>query len=301
MTTAGVTDLANVVLILGSFTGVPDLLDLSENARYEFTPPNNGTDLNEDWKRTDLELKPTPPFAALCFGEHLYTPQGWVVGSSNDADACDLRLAETNKTGISRRHFIIDIHPNTLNPRLTVLSTGTVRMIGKGRTMILGSGDSLEIPEMVTVDLGAVSFKAWRPKLSVGEQKRYKTGARRFCQHAVAALPKYFPPLSSPPETITSNVRCGRDGAVYVNKGMFTGKGRTASVMMVEERASGELFGAKEPYYKANDDPGRVRTRWEDLKREYENIIKLEHVSMPLTRSLRMLMNPLVATHCEGR
>lgn len=94
----------------------------------------------------------------------------------------------------------------------------------------------------------------------------------------MTSIPKYFPSLKSQPETVTSNVRYGRNNAVYVSQG-FEAEGMSASVMMVEERTSGEIFGAKEPFYRINDDPETVRKRWEELSKEFENIIKLDHVS----------------------
>ena len=53
----------------------------------------------------------------------------------------------------------------------------------------------------------------------------------------------------------------------------------SASVMMVEEWTSGEILGAKELYCRVNDDAGAVRKRWEELTKEFENIIKLDHLS----------------------
>jgi hypothetical protein len=41
--------------------------------------------------------------------------------------------------------------------------------------------------------------------------------AQDWSKEAVAALPKYFPPLNSQPETVTSNIRYGRNNTVYVN------------------------------------------------------------------------------------
>lgn len=50
------------------------------------------------------------------------------------------------------------------------------------------------------------------------------------------------------------------------------------SGMMVRERTTGKIFGAREPYYKSNDDQDAARKRWEALRREYEYIIQLDHV-----------------------
>lgn len=279
MATTGVVDLAKIVLILGSFDGAPNILELSENSRYEFTPPGSDIDPQTNWKGGQSEQqKLKAPFLRLTFGEHLYSPEGWVAGSLTDTDACDLQLAENNQTGISRRYFKIDIDPRTRDPRLTVLSTKTLRLTDGDHTIVRGQGESLQISRPVTIDLGAVNFRAWRPKLTTAQDRLYRQRALNFSREVMASMPKYFPSLKSQPETVTSNVRYGRNNAVYVNKG-FEAKGMSASVMMVEERTSGKIFGAKESYYRINDDPGTVRKRWEELSREFENIVKLDHVS----------------------
>lgn len=279
MATTGVVDLANIVLILGSFKGASNILELSENSRYEFTPPGSDVDPQANWKGGQSEQQELKaPFLCLTFGEHLYSPEGWVAGSSADTDACDLQLAKNNQAGISRRYFIIDIDPNTGDPRMTVLSTKTLRLIDGDHVVVRGQGESLQISRPVTMDLGAVSFRAWRPKLTPTQVRLYRKRALNFSRELMDSMPKYFPSLESQPDTVTSNVRYGMNNAVYVNTGVET-KGMSASVMMVEERTSGEIFGAKEPYYSINDDHGTVRKRWEELNREFKNIIKLDHVS----------------------
>lgn len=277
MATTGVVDLANIVLILGSFDGAPNILELSENSRYEFTPLGSDVDPQANWKGGQSEQqKLKAPFLCLTFGEHLYSPEGWVAGSSADTDACDLQLAENNQTGISRRYFKIDIDPSTRDPRVTGLSKKALRIIDGDRTVVRGQGEYLQISRPVTIDLGAVSFRAWRPKLKTAQDRLYRKRALDFSRELMDSAPKYFPPLESQPDTVTSNVRYGMNDAVYVNKGVEA-KGMSASVMMVEERTSGEIFGAKEPYYSINDDHGTVRRRWEELSREFKNIIKLDH------------------------
>ncbi|KAL7935159.1 kinase-like domain-containing protein [Trichoderma chlorosporum] len=93
---------------------------------------------------------------------------------------------------------------------------------------------------------------------------------------AVLALPKYIPSLKSAPETTTSNVRYGPYDKVYVSQG-YRLTGSSASVLLVQERNSGESYAAKEPYYKLSDDPGTRRSRWEMLNKEYEYILRLDH------------------------
>ncbi|RBR04170.1 uncharacterized protein FIESC28_11619 [Fusarium coffeatum] len=268
-------DLAGVVLFLGSFTGVDDIVSLSDNERYHFSPPATA---GAGWKGRKLTQEPKGPFLCLTFGRHLFSPEGWVFGSSSDPDICDVQLAKDNSTGISRRHFRIDTEPRTGSPRITVLSrSGVVRLVDQGRVLSLERDKSTEISRMVTLDLGAVSFVVWRPELTEAEQRRYAAQALKWSKEVVAAIATYIPPLNSQPETVTSNVRYGKNNAVYVNEGGVEGRGMTASVMRIYERTSGLVYGAKEPYYKVSDDFGKVRSRWEELKREFDNIAKLDH------------------------
>ncbi|SPJ75439.1 uncharacterized protein FTOL_05170 [Fusarium torulosum] len=267
-------DLANVVLFLGSFTGVDDIVALSENKRYQFWPPVTCT----RWKGRRPAEEPIGPFLCLKFEDHLFSPEGWVFGSLPDPDKCDLQLSKDNSTGISRRHFRIDTDPTTRFPRLTVLSaSGTVRIVDQSRKLSLARDKSTEISRMVKIDLGAVSFLVWRPDLNQAEQRRYDGRALKWSREAVAAVPTYFPALNSQPETASSNIRYGKNNAVYVNLGGVEGRGMTASVMQVEERTSRRVYGAKEPYFKVSDDFGKVRSRLEGLKREFDNVVKLKH------------------------
>lgn len=240
MTITNAVDLANVVLIFGSFVGVSNILELSENSRYEFTPPNSDADPLTNWKGGQPEgQEPQPRFLCLTFGMHLFSPDGWVVGSHADTDQCDLQLAENNKTGISRRYFRIDIDPKTCNPRVVVLSAKTLRIIDGDRTVVCRQGQPMQISRPVTVDLGVVGFRAWRPKLTNAEDRLYWQRASKYNQEVMASMPKYIPSIKSQPVTITSNVRYGRNDAVYINKLGIEGKGMSASVMMVEERDIG--------------------------------------------------------------
>ncbi|GAO17423.1 uncharacterized protein UV8b_06032 [Ustilaginoidea virens] len=264
-------DFAKIVLILGSFVGVDGILGLSENSRYAFHPP-----ADDAWKGGQTqELK--PPFLCLVFGEHLFDPLGWVVGSDGDSDKCDLQVAETNQTGISRRLLRVDISPVTHNPRITVLSSRTIRLRDGENVLICRTGEPTEFSRPVTIDLGAVTFRAWCPNRTAIEKMGYRRWAKEFSQDILGAVPKYIPSIQSQPETATHNIRCGKHGAVYVNEWGGGGRGMSASVMMVKEIRTGKIFGAKEPYYKTNDDHDAARKRWEALRREYEYIIQLGH------------------------
>ncbi|KAI5862315.1 hypothetical protein GGS23DRAFT_605630 [Durotheca rogersii] len=175
------------------------------------------------------------PLLCLAFGEHIFSPEGWILGSAADTDTCDLQLAKDNTTGISRRHFRIDTHPITCNPRLTVLFAGAIRLVDEDCMVSLCQGRSIDISRMATIDFGAITT----------EDEMYRRKALDWSREVLASLPRSFPPLNA--------------------------KGTTASVMLVEERISGAVFGAKEPYYNTNGDFGKVRNRWEELRREYEN------------------------------
>ncbi|KAF6528008.1 hypothetical protein HZS61_008310 [Fusarium oxysporum f. sp. conglutinans] len=161
----------------------------------------------------------------------------------------------------------------------------------QSRVLTLTWGKSAEIFGIVTIDLGAVSFRVWRPDLTVTEQRRCDDKALKWCKEAVAAVAAvatYFPPLHCPPETITSNIRYGKNNAVYVNEGGVEERGMTASVMCIKERTSGLVYGAKEPYFKVSDDFGKVRSRWEELKKEFDNVAALDHPH--IVRAIELVM-----------
>ncbi|KAL7920049.1 hypothetical protein ACQKWADRAFT_169314 [Trichoderma austrokoningii] len=107
----------------------------------------------------------------------------------------------------------------------------------------------MEITSPVVFDLGGIEFQAWRPKLTPAEARVYRQKAMTFSKEAVLALPRYFPPLKSAPKTMSSNIRYGPNNWVYVYRG-HSGSGASASVMLVQERSSGNIFAAKQPYYK---------------------------------------------------
>ncbi|ODA80861.1 hypothetical protein RJ55_03821 [Drechmeria coniospora] len=90
--------LSKVVLILGSFVGVDDILTLSENSRFEL--PTITGDVSRKGAQFDEEDL-TPPFICLTLGQHLFDPLGWVFGSDGDSDQCDIQLAEDNQTGVT--------------------------------------------------------------------------------------------------------------------------------------------------------------------------------------------------------
>lgn len=276
MSTTTSADLANVVLFLANFEGGSNtnIIHLSGNKDFEFKPPSKDADPNAAWLG-DLSKEPTPPILCLKFGKNMFSSEGWVGGSASDTDVADVQLAPDNSTGVSRRHFRIDINPLTYHPRVTVLSRN-LRLLIEGKRIQLLENNDIEIISSAIFDLGAIKFHAWRPKLTLAEARAYRQEAITFSKEAVLALPKYFPPLKSAPETITSNVRYGPSDKVYVYR-RDSGKGASASVMVVAERSSGKLFAAKEPYYKVSDNAGKRRERWEMLNKEYKCILGLDH------------------------
>jgi hypothetical protein len=108
MPTSSNVDLSRIVLLFSNIVGTEKILELSDNIRYEFQPPEGNDDGAANWSGNQSE-KPDPPFLALKFGEHMYSPQGWVFGSSDDTDKCDVQLAKDNTTGVSRQHLRIDL------------------------------------------------------------------------------------------------------------------------------------------------------------------------------------------------
>ncbi|OAA34638.1 Protein kinase-like domain protein [Metarhizium rileyi] len=237
MSTPTPIDFTDIVLLLANFTGVDDILELSNNLTYSFTPPSNAEDPNAAWLG-QLRDKPKGHILCLKFGEHIFSAEGWVFGSAPDTDAADVQLALDNRTGVSKRHFRIDINPLSCYPRVTVLSRSLkLGVQDEAEPVTLTANQDTTITSPTTFDAYGGTFLAWQPKLTTSQTRVYRQKAFKFCQEAVGAIPRYFPPIESGPETITSN----------------------------------------EPYYKVSDNPGVRKSRWEELKQEYENLFRLDH------------------------
>jgi hypothetical protein len=102
-------DLTDIVLLLADFTGVDDILKPSNNSAYSFAPPSNAEDPSAAWLG-QLSAVPKGPFLCLKFGQDMFSAEGWVFGSAPDTDAADIQLSIDNSTGVSKRHFRIDIN-----------------------------------------------------------------------------------------------------------------------------------------------------------------------------------------------
>ena len=96
MADSGTWCLSSIVLLLGHIVGTEKILELSENAKYAFRPPEDNGDGLGSWIGKQLG-EPTAPILALMFRKHMYSPQGWVLGSSDDTDQCDIHSLETTK------------------------------------------------------------------------------------------------------------------------------------------------------------------------------------------------------------
>ena len=276
MTGSGTIDYSNVVLILGNFVGADGILRWSDNSRFEFTPPVTESSWKGD-QSSDQELK--PPFLYFKIGENLFDPRGWTLGSHADSDACDLQIATTNQTGISRQACRIDISPQTHQPRVTQLSDRQIRIYGPSLIRCKPGLPQL-LPGSATIDMGTVKFRVWTPKRTATEDSQYRTKARQYSKDIMGSIPKRLPSLQSHKKTSAESVRYGTNGTVYVVDGQGThGKGAHASVMKVKSIGTGECFGAKEPYFKISDNADIARQRFEALRMEYTHIKHLDHVS----------------------
>ncbi|OAA65115.1 Calcium/calmodulin-dependent protein kinase type IV [Akanthomyces lecanii RCEF 1005] len=274
MTSSGTIDYSNVVLILGNFDGADEILDWSDNSRFKFTPPVAGCSWRGD-QPSEQELK--APFLCLKIGENLFDPRGWILGSHGDSDACDLQLATTNQSGISRLACRIDIDPKTHKPRVTQLSNRPFHIYGPS-LLRCQPGVPQVLPSPATMNFGAVHFRVWTPKRTATEASQYRTKARKYSEDIMGSIPKPLPSLPSHKKTSADSVRFGADGAVYVVDGHGThGRGAHASVMKVKKIGTGEYFGAKEPYFKISDNPDIARDRFETLRTEYNHIKRLDH------------------------
>ncbi|KAK2590479.1 hypothetical protein QQS21_011839 [Conoideocrella luteorostrata] len=276
MADTNAVDFSKVVLILGNFVGADGILDWSDNSRFHFNPSANTAGMS--WKggqSNEQELK--PPFLRLVMGEDLFDPAGWVLGSHHDSDICDLQIAKTNQTGISRQACRVDISPHTHRPRVTRLSDRAIRIHGQA-TIPVKRGLPQELQGPVIIDLGAVKFRAWTPERTAAETARYKERARSYSKDIMGSLPKRLPSILSHDETSAEYVRYGANNAVYVVEGQgMQGKGAHASVMKVKNVSTGEFFGAKEPFYKISDNADTARKRFEALRMEYMHIKHLDH------------------------
>ena len=207
----------------------------------------------------------------------MYSAKGWIVGSSDDPDKCDLQVAKDSQTGISGRHFRIDVAPYTHCPRLKVLSKNSLRIYAPGgHTITLNQGESLEILSAVQIDLGKVAMRAWRPSLSSQEGPRYKRNADKFSEDFLDGFGRIPLRLDATPIS-TSDIRFGLKDAVY-KPGETVGTGMLTSVIKVEELRSGSIFAAKVPHYRTSDGVSVIRERWESVMGEYQNLVQLKHV-----------------------
>ncbi|OAP54020.1 hypothetical protein AYL99_11780 [Fonsecaea erecta] len=275
MATNSDEDLPNIVLLFSDIVGPDEIPELSENARYEFSPSKGNENTLANWSRNQPE-EPTPPFLALVFGKHMYSPQGWVFGSSDDTDVCDVQLAKDNTTGISRQHFRIDISPSSNCPRLTNLSNKLIKLYVDGMELPRAKGQSEDIPSSVTIHVGEVTMKAWRPTLSHQEEICYRRNAERFSAEILDSLPRAIGPNAT--QTSTVIVRFGSNNTVYRREDeAAVGTGSFASVMKVKELGSKKIFAAKVPHHKLSDPASTARKRWESLTAEFQNIVELQH------------------------
>ena len=246
MTTTKDVDPSHIVLLLGTFVGLDNILDLSDNQRYDFHPPEGNVGGLANWKGDQADQL-TAPFLSLVFGEHMFSPQGWVLGSLDDSNKCDLQVAKDNTTGVSRRHLRVDLSPDMHNPRLTVLSTNPVQIHVGDCMVILTQGQSLDIISAVTIDLGEVRMMAWCPTLSYEEKQRYHRNAEKFSEEFLDALLK-IPVSLSATSTSTFDLRFRRNNSVYRWE-ETTSTSSFATVMKVKKLHSQKIFAANVPHF----------------------------------------------------
>ena len=276
------TDLSRYVLILGNFTSLRNVAQLSENYRYIFSPPKD----NDNWKGAMLG-EVHEPFLALEFEKDMYTPDGWMIGSSDDTDRCDIQIAMVgDKSGISRQHLRIDLDVESKCPRLTQFTARnplavTVHEKDGDRKLLLTQKKSVKIDTQapITVNFGTSSFQAWRPILTSPEQIRiYRQRLEKHFKNYFDTMP-IFPSTKPLSGTETLLVRFGQDGAVYKREAEL-GKGTHGTVFRVVEATSGETYAAKEPYFKASDSGATLVNRYKRLEAEYDKLIELKHVRL---------------------
>lgn len=269
--------LCNIVLIFAIIDGdkefVNDFVKISENQRYRFTPPDSDHDPEALWKGGQSSV-PQGPLFCLQFGENMFSPRGWVAGS-DDSDDCDLRLTRDNRSGISRQHFRIDINPIGRCPRINVLSRNMIRLRGdNGYELDLVRSQYENITSPITLDTGVVVIRAWPPKLTKEGKKHYEENVKRFRYDLMKAQP-----VNPASHAGTSDVKFAVSGAVYKKIEGFSSGGSFGSVHKVIDLQTKNVFAAKVPHYKLSDGPDVNWKRWELLRNEFENMVKLKHVS----------------------
>ena len=275
------SDLASFVLLFNNFQGTDDVEALSENARYQLHPPSH--DETAFW-RGQGSSKCLGPLFGLRFGEYMYSPMGWTLGSSNQEDVCDFQLATSNQTGVGTKAINVDVEPFTNRARIKVLSHNPVRVHveqnrpKRKRIVTLEQGQSLDIDETVVIDLGLVTFRAWRPLLPAELEAEYRRNVKQFNEDVLAAIPRLPLNLDSNGAS-TLTMRFGKDNACYkVDDPTQTRWGGFASVHKVRELRSKKVFAAKEPYYHINESPATSRKHLEALTGEFELQSKVPHV-----------------------
>ncbi|KAF2158472.1 hypothetical protein M409DRAFT_38227 [Zasmidium cellare ATCC 36951] len=277
------TDLSVFVVIFGNITGSTNFAKIPTNKRYEFCRPQSSEGPQAEWRGAQT-CKLFGPFLGLAFGENMFSPDGWILGSSDDPDVCDIQLAKDNRSGISRRHLRIDLSPGSHNPRFTNISKNPVQVHvdaderKRDRTVVLNQTDSLELTSPITIDLGEITFRVWQPSLSASGKRNYRANAEKFSKEFMESLPRPSGYTDPSVGASTFHVRLGQHKAVYKLEQTGTSSAGTfASVMRVNELHSGEVFAAKVPHFKMADSAGLVRKRWESLTQEFKNLASLRH------------------------
>lgn len=272
-------DLSTIVLLVGNIRGADGIAQLSENNKYEVRPDPTW-DLG--WKGGQTELE--APFFCLFFGKDMYSPEGWTFGSSDDTDLCDIQLAKDNTSGVSRRHFRIDLSPLSHKPRFTSLSRNPVQLrINENDRLYFVTFNSLghiDITSSVEVDLGEIQLRLWRPTLTAPATRKYRRNVEKFSQEFMDALPRPSGRLDTHTGTSTFDMRFGKNNAVYKRVSAIATSGSFASVMQVQELRSQKIFAAKIPHFKMADGAGTSRDRLEKLTDEFQKLTTLQHVNV---------------------
>ncbi|KAK4551274.1 hypothetical protein LTR86_011258 [Recurvomyces mirabilis] len=284
-------DLSRIALFFGNFRGAGNesrdsatsnssrktrhdgegIAELSENARYVVKQPIDNTSLR--WRGSNQD-RITGPVLALKLIENMYSTEGWTMGSSDRDDVCDIQLVKDHSTGVSRRHLLVDLAPDSFRPRIKVLSRNPIQVHKNEGYITLYQGQHFEVISRVRINLGKVSFEAWLPTREETETLDYRQLAQEFSKGMLEALPRQVTSVSG---TQTFTLRFGQNGVMYkIDDIRSSSTGSFGTVMRVKDNHGG-LFAAKEPHYKSSDDSGQRRKQWEDLKKEFETMSGLRH------------------------
>ncbi|KXJ84630.1 kinase-like domain-containing protein [Microdochium bolleyi] len=273
------TSVADILLCFGDFKQHEDADQpqaLSSNESFILDPSQLSSAQQRVLKGDHVDPLPDPTFA-LCFEQNIYSPEGWVFGSSDDTAVSDFQIVADHSSGVSRRHIRIDVDPDYLRPRVTNLSHNAIRITShaKGddaRHITLEKEESELLPTSARLDFGPVSFSFWRPKLVARENlNEFRKHVNNFNKAVLDALPR-----NADTGNLTPYARRAVNGDVYVQEKLIA-HGASGSVYKVRKVNTKEIYAAKIAHYREADGASKALGRYKSAEKEFDKMKKLAH------------------------